>query len=150
MPSGSFIAKSKPKIPKLHPGETEFFKVKAPCTDVYIDEGTWCQGGCVDLQNPVVKAMKMNTGSTCADKGYTVMKHKIQADVFVMEQSPLPVSAKAGFHIEDDVTPEECNMHYVVKQGICESFCVGTEGIQHLAHLADTHHHLTPGNCNDV
>ena len=89
---------------------------------MYTIEGAWCESTCALPTAPLAQALGLGSG-TCETQGFANYEHDVEADVFVPESST--IESHGTFQIENGQTAEQCNMHYEVKDGICECFCVG-------------------------
>lgn len=116
--------------------------------EMYYVLGTWCQGSCMPPTSAMAVGLGLQSDSSCIEKGYTAYNRDIEAHLFVPNASELKNEASETFTIGNHATLEECNMHHVLNNGVCESFCVGADGEFDNAAFAEQHAGVVEGSCS--
>mmetsp|Transcript_86701 Transcript_86701/g.136782 ORF Transcript_86701/g.136782 Transcript_86701/m.136782 type:complete len:181 (+) Transcript_86701:88-630(+) len=97
------------------------FAPKPACNSSFVAEGDWCEEICVWWhESELMKKAKMSRGH-CTLEGFLMEKGDVNVSIFVSSDDPFPQSSDVFS------PPSDCNAHSVVKEELCEHFCVGTD-----------------------
>lgn len=112
------------------------------CEELFEITGDFCEQTCLPPNSALVGPSGLQEGS-CPRQGFDTKKMVLKQGLFVRKESGMADAGQYG-----KLDNARCNPHYVIKNRLCQSFCVGND--LEMIHWMDARPGIEKGTCAEI